>query len=235
MTQTPAGWHPDPHVPGQQRYWDGASWTDQVAPLSRPEHSAYGGPGYAPAGGTGPATTPDGQPLAGWWRRVGAALIDGIVMVPIGVVLAFPWYQNVFSAYSDYFRDSMDAAEAGRSAPSATSIQGDVLGDILVISLISIAVNFAYNVGFLLWKQATLGKLAVGTRVRLRETPGPLPLRTVLLRWLTQFGPSSLGAIPLVGTLGSLYYLLDSLWPLWDKNNQALHDKAAGTNVVLKS
>lgn len=34
MTQTPAGWHPDPQVPGQQRYWDGMQWTDHVAPLA---------------------------------------------------------------------------------------------------------------------------------------------------------------------------------------------------------
>ncbi|MBW9214337.1 DUF2510 domain-containing protein [Mumia sp. zg.B53] len=29
----PAGWHVDPHVRGQQRYWDGQAWTAQVRPL----------------------------------------------------------------------------------------------------------------------------------------------------------------------------------------------------------
>jgi uncharacterized RDD family membrane protein YckC len=29
------------------------------------------------------------------------------------------------------------------------------------------------------------------------------------------------------------YWLLDNLWPLWDRKRQALHDKAAGTNVVM--
>lgn len=29
-----AGWYPDPNMPGQLRYWDGATWTAQVAPAA---------------------------------------------------------------------------------------------------------------------------------------------------------------------------------------------------------
>ncbi len=35
-TPTPAasaGWYPNPEKPGTQRYWDGAAWTDHVAPV----------------------------------------------------------------------------------------------------------------------------------------------------------------------------------------------------------
>jgi hypothetical protein len=31
---TPAGWYPDPQVPGQQRYWDGSAWGDVAPGLS---------------------------------------------------------------------------------------------------------------------------------------------------------------------------------------------------------
>lgn len=33
MTEAPAGWYDDPQAPGQQRYWDGSAWTDQVQPV----------------------------------------------------------------------------------------------------------------------------------------------------------------------------------------------------------
>lgn len=50
----PPNWHPDPEVPGQQRYWDGTRWTEHRAPLAadptfpaRPEFDSTGSP--APA------------------------------------------------------------------------------------------------------------------------------------------------------------------------------------------
>jgi hypothetical protein len=33
-TAPPAGWYPDPAVAGAQRWWDGAAWTEHVAPLT---------------------------------------------------------------------------------------------------------------------------------------------------------------------------------------------------------
>ena len=84
-----------------------------------------------------------------------------------------------------------------------------------------------------MWKQATPGKLVTGLRVRRREVPGPMPLGTVLLRWLGQFGIVGLsGLVPFVGSVGGIYSILDHLWPLWDDKKQAIHDKIAKTNVV---
>lgn len=34
MSETPAGWYPNPENPYQQRYWDGTQWTANFAPLA---------------------------------------------------------------------------------------------------------------------------------------------------------------------------------------------------------
>jgi len=36
MSQSPAGWHPDPQNPGQLRYWDGTQWTEHRSAGSQP-------------------------------------------------------------------------------------------------------------------------------------------------------------------------------------------------------
>ena len=38
----------------------------------------------------------------------------------------------------------------------------------------------------------------------------------------------------MLGLIGSLYSLLDGLWPLWDGRRQALHDQVARTQVVRR-
>jgi hypothetical protein len=44
MTQTPAGWYPDPENPGQERYWTGEAWTDQRrAPAGETPQKGSGG------------------------------------------------------------------------------------------------------------------------------------------------------------------------------------------------
>lgn len=42
--KAPAGWYPHPSMPGTQRYWDGAKWTEHVAPLA-PRAEKTSGPG----------------------------------------------------------------------------------------------------------------------------------------------------------------------------------------------
>ena len=240
MTSQP-GWHPDP-VPPQQgqpaqlRYWDGTRWTEHVAPAQQPVATQqYAAPpvyaGYA--GAKPPATTPDGVPLAGWWARVLALILDGIIVGIVGGIVALPWIRDVWHVYADWFDDALRAGENGNSSTIDTAqLQRDLFKPFAIIGLINLALSFAYHVAFLMWRQATPGKMMLGLKVRLRERPGPMPLPTVLLRWVGQFGVGLISVIPYIGTIGSFYSLLDYLWPLWDDKKQAIHDKIAKTNVV---
>ena len=150
----------------------------------------------------------------------------------IGVV-ALPWVRDIWHTYMDLLDEALRDSETGSASTlDTTQFQEDIAGAAAMIGLISLAVTFCYHVGFLMWTQATPGKLAVGLRVRLREQPGRMPFGTVLLRWLGQFGVRVIGLVPFVGSLVSIYLLLDYLWPLWDQRNEALHYKVAGTLVT---
>nr|WP_272917524.1 RDD family protein [Nocardioides flavescens] len=171
--------------------------------------------------------------MAGWWQRVGAYVIDAVLLGVVSTLLTLPWWREVVDVYRDWFDDVVRAAEAGReSTVDAGSLQRQIAGPLAIITAISLAVSFLYQVGFLMWRQATPGKLALGLRVRLRERPGRMGFGTVALRWLAQFGVGIVNLVPLVGTLVGLYSILDLLWPLWDSKKQAIHDKVAKTNVV---
>jgi uncharacterized RDD family membrane protein YckC len=242
-----AGWYKDPWpgMPGEPpllRYWDGRHWTEHARTAEQVREPVYAGAGPAGAYETAPSygsaqaapTTPDGQFLAGWWQRVWAYLLDGIVVMVVGGILASPWLGDVFDAYRALFDQALRDAEAGRQASEAdmTAFEEAIVGPMMMIGLIYLVVGFVYQVGFLMAVQATPGKLLLGLRVRLRERPGRLPLWSVLLRWFGQSGYSILSVVPILGSLLGLYWLLDHLWPLWDGKKQAIHDKLARTNVV---
>jgi uncharacterized RDD family membrane protein YckC len=196
--------------------------------------SAYPNAGYPNAFLGGVPSTPDGQPLASWWSRVGAAIIDGFLLLPMTLLASFPFLGPVFHSFTKYFDDTVAATEQGLPAPTQAEFMSDVMGPLLAISVIGLVVNLAYTFGFLRWRSATPGKMVLGLQVRLRDRPGKLSFATIGQRWVVQNVSTLLGLIPLVGSIGSLFSLLDSLWPLWDGKKQALHDKWAKTNVVRR-
>ena len=257
VTQTPPGWHPDPAgpAPGRPpllRWWDGTAWTQHVAPAYPPSYPPSYPPTYPPAQAVRPApppgpTTPDGVPLAGWGSRALAYLIDGVAIGVVANLLALPAQialQRDFQRLGEEFQRRADADPDHPGFRLLVDGMADALRDHAVwLALPSLVVVLAYQVGMLRWRGATLGKLAVGLQVRRREAPGRLPWRAILLRVLVQFvvaqalvlvvfSGGSLAALVVANLLVSVFTLADLLWPLWDDKRQALHDKAAGTNVV---
>lgn len=167
-------------------------------------------------------TTPDGVPLAGWWLRVLARFLDGI----FAGLLALPftgyfYYQYILGAL-EWSEDLASQAASG-SAPLLALPPSETLQFAFQASIIGVLVSLAYEVFFLNRGGATPGKKIAGISVRLRDRPGPMPMRSIVSRAACFFGLS------LVNFAG----LLDVLWPLWDSKKQALHDKVAATNVVV--
>jgi uncharacterized RDD family membrane protein YckC len=199
---------------------------------------AYGQhPGQLPAQQQGwqshpSAATPDGVVLSGWWKRVLARIIDGVLIWIVALPLTFVPLRRVGTIFGDYFQRVMDAVEAG-SSTLPTQPTAELNGPILQVSLTVLAVYLVYEIAFLTRTGATIGKRVVGISVRLRDKPGPPPLVAVLKRTAVKEGGGLIGSLPLIGILGSLFSLLDVLWPLWDSKKQALHDKAGATNVVV--
>ncbi|TDU88954.1 putative RDD family membrane protein YckC [Kribbella voronezhensis] len=199
----------------------------------QPQH---GGPQYGQQGfGYGPVVpaTPDGVPLSGWWKRVGARFLDGLIVMVVSLPLTGYFWYHYLQAALDYESDMFDSARAGSTPRFNTTLPWDVYKWILPATGIALLVYFVYEFFFLTRKGATPGKMAVGISVRLRDVAGPPTPVAVLKRFGLYGALSILGAVPFVGTLFGLLGLLDYLWPLWDDKKQALHDKVADTNVVV--
>jgi len=147
--------------------------------------------------------------LAGPGRRLGARVLDGLIIIVLVVALV------LVAGFLRY------AADGG----------GPSDGEFSTGSLIAVLLGLLGFLGILLWeplfvsmKGGTPGKLALGIRV-VRSADGiSYPsLGSAVGRYLT----------PLVMGLMLFGSLLDSLWLLWDRPlYQCLHDKVAGTVVV---
>ncbi|WP_165547349.1 RDD family protein [Kribbella sindirgiensis] len=199
-----------------------------------PQQGGY--PAYPQSGqgfayqGRNSGTTPDGQMLSGWWRRVFARIIDGIIAWFIALPLTGYFYLQSSRVMNSWIEDVMDAARAGSSTP--VSVPPEVYKWAVPASLLGALVAFVYEYLFLVAKGRTPGKMATGIAVRLREVPGKPPRAAAAKRTGVVLALTLAGSVPVLGLFASLALLLNYLWPLWDDKKQALHDKVAATNVV---
>jgi uncharacterized RDD family membrane protein YckC len=175
--------------------------------------------------------TADGVPLAGWWQRVLAVLIDWVIVSLLVAIPGFGIYSRAVDRMRIFFNDTMSAAQSGQPAPPAPTAT-DLLpvSDQLTLTVIGLVVGLLYNALFLRWKAATPGKLAC----RLRVVPvdqghfqGPLPWSSILIRVV-------LWVVARTQAFLLIFRLVDVLFPLWHPKRQALHDLAAKTQVVKR-
>ena len=94
MPETPQGWYADPNQPAQQRWWDGARWTEHTAPL-----------GQAPAVAVEAPTTKSSK-LTVILILVGVALVITLVTRSLGAILLLAGFVLFFVAIYGIVRGS---------------------------------------------------------------------------------------------------------------------------------
>ena len=195
--------HPGPETPRHESGLPGYT--------SPPPPGAFG---TAPSAGELQAAPSTGRyALAGWWSRVGAALIDGII-IGIGALLIVALFGSVFSV--------------GFFASDEAGIVSLIVG--LLLSFVAIAIVALLYAPLMMARTngRTVGRMAMGIRV-IRANGQPMTFGFAMLREVV------IKAL-LFGFAGSITFglanLADVLWPLWDDENRALHDFLVDTRVV---
>src|SRR2546423_2253971 len=146
---------------------------------------------------------PEGIPvLASWGRRVGAYMIDNLVLLLANV----PGVAIIV------------AGLAQTPDNKGLFALGAVL--FLLSALVVPAVYFTILHGR---SGQTLGKRWLRLRVVDAETGVAIGYGRAFGRWLL---------VAVLNFLCGLLGLLDGLWPLWDQQNQTWHDKAVSSVVV---
>ena len=152
--------------------------------------------------------------LSGWWRRVGAYLIDAVVICAIALVLLVA----ITAPFSiGFFVDDTVGAAAV------------IVGGLFALLCVFIAALVYAPAMMARTNGRTLGRMMTGIRVVRasgeRMNFGFAFLREVLVKWL--LFNAVLGSV----TAG-IAVLIDVLWPLWDEENRALHDYVVNTRTV---
>jgi uncharacterized RDD family membrane protein YckC len=154
-----------------------------------------------------PAT---GAPVAEWWQRAVALLIDGAIFFIPGWIIV-----NVLIASAIQSTTYVGGYAVGTSTNAAL---------IVVLDLLFLVAYAAYytilNGGE---KGQTIGKMAMGIATRDESGQGPIGYGRALGRF---------GIILLFDILCFIPLLLDYLSPLWDPRRQAWHDKTARSLVI---
>jgi uncharacterized RDD family membrane protein YckC len=152
--------------------------------------------------------------LSGWWRRAGAAIVDGIVIGIGAIVLLIA----ITAPFSLGFFASDDAGLASLAVG-------------LVIAVLCVSVVALLYAPALMTRTngRTFGRMATGIRV-VRANGEPMTFSVAVMREVV----IKALALGIAGSAtGGLAQLLDILWPLWDDENRALHDMVVDTRVVL--
>ncbi len=183
------------------------------------------GQGFPPPGGQpwGMSASPVdvlGRPLAEWWKRLVAIVIDGVIVtIPslIIIIIIAVITASSPSCVNDPY------APSGQLCSSTSAGLGTLV--LFFLWMFLPGVIFVLYTGIMEGRESgqTLGKMMMHICVRDADTGGPIPVGRGLLRrviyvvlWIVFYIPG----------------ILNCLSPLWDPKRQAWHDHAANTVVI---
>jgi uncharacterized RDD family membrane protein YckC len=200
---------PPPEQPGPE------SPQGPQAPAPYPPAPPYApipdGPETPPSGWQQPIAAPqgwEGRPLASWGSRVGATLLDWLILlIPVTLLIVL------------VVVIALDSTGGG-------IVTGILSGLAYLVALLFYAPVLMGREGE--HNGQTFGKQIVGIRV-VRNNGEPIDIGFGFLR---EFLVKGL----LFGFVGSFFFsiptILDYLWPLWDDENRCLHDMVVSTHVI---
>jgi len=161
-------------------------------------------------------------PLADFWMRLVAYIIDVALLSVAIFVLSIPGIVVVFRRIDDValYSDT-------DPTPVFTHFFVPFLLLELGIIVLGMIVYYLYDVEFMHRTGQTIGKKAMKIRVVPLDPALTLTRGMAFRRYLVQY---------VCGSVVPFFNYLDGLWQLWDKPyQQTLHDKAAQTVVVKVS
>ena len=212
--QSPAPGGPQSPAPGGPQSPAGPGPQAPPPPPAGPQAPPPAAPGYGgpvpPGDWQQPVSATPALPgqLASWGSRVGATLLDGLI-VTVAIVVVVLIIVGVVAANE-----------------TAGIIVGIILGLATLVASVCYAAFFMKRPGER--NGQTLGKQAVGIRA-VRDNGEPFGFGQAFLR---EFVVKGL----LFGSVGSFFLyiptLLDWLWPLWDDSDRCLHDMVVTTHVI---
>lgn len=150
---------------------------------------------------------------AGWWQRVGALVIDGLVAIPfvipgVIVLVAGPTEVN--------FRENGIDGTGFYEEPTGGTIGLAVL--LYLVGIIGYLIFYCRRVSR---TGSSIGMSATGYRIIDARTGGNISMGRSIGRFFARY-------------LSGLPCYLGYLWPLWDSENRTFHDMIVQTRAVRK-
>jgi uncharacterized RDD family membrane protein YckC len=151
--------------------------------------------------------------FAGWWQRVGASILDGLIAIPFLI----PGMVVLFAGPTDIkFREDGFEGAGFYEEPTGGTVALAVL--LYLIGMAAFLIFYCRRVSRV---GSSLGMSAAGYRIIDARTGANVSMSKSVGRFFARY-------------LSALPCYLGYLWPLWDSENRTFHDMIAQTRAVRK-